>query len=107
MIVHIVEKQLWEQALKAGDYRPASLASEGFIHASRPEQVLAVANRFYRVAPELLLVWIEPERLCAPLRYEASDGEIYPHIYGALNLESVVRVSPLIPDEDSIYRHLG
>ncbi len=107
MIVHLVEKRLWEQALQAGEYRAASLAAEGFIHASRPEQALAVANRFYRLASELLLLWIDPERLNAPLRYEASDGELYPHIYGALNLESVVRVSPLKPDEDGMYRSLA
>ncbi len=101
MIVHIVEKLSWEQAQSSGEYRAASLATEGFIHCSRPEQVLQVANRFYRGIPDLLLLWIDPRRLSAPLRYEASDGELFPHIYGALNLDSVIRVCELAPDADN------
>lgn len=107
MIVHIVERQVWEQAQLAGEYRAASLASEGFIHTSRPEQVLQVANRFYRDTPDLLLLWIDPQLLQSPLRYEASDGEIYPHIYGPLNLDSVRRVGELAPDADGVYRILN
>ena len=107
MIVHIVERRLWEQAQQAGEYRAASLATEGFIHASRPEQVLLVANRFYSLVPDLLVLWIEPQRLLAPLRYEAVDGDVYPHIYGPLNLDSVQRVCPLTPDADGVYRTLN
>jgi uncharacterized protein (DUF952 family) len=107
MIVHIVEKRLWEQAQRVGEYRAVSFATEGFIHTSRPEQVLQVANRFYRDTPDLLLLWIDPQRLQAPLRYEASDGEIYPHIYGPLNLDSVMRVCELAPDGDGVYRILN
>ncbi len=107
MIVHIVARRDWEQAQQTGEYRAASLATEGFIHSSQPEQVLGVANRFYRDVPDLLLLWIDPQRLSAPLRYEASEGEIYPHIYGALNLDSVVRVCEFAPDVDGVYRTLN
>jgi uncharacterized protein (DUF952 family) len=107
MIVHIVARRVWEQAQQAGEYRAASLATEGFIHTSRPEQVLLVANRFYRGTPDLLLLWIDPQRLLAPLCDEASDGEIYPHIYGPLNLDSVLRVNTLAPDADGVYRILN
>jgi uncharacterized protein (DUF952 family) len=107
MIVHIVGRRDWENAQLSGEYRAASLAIEGFIHSSRPEQVLQVANRFYSGIPDLLVLWIDPQRLSAPLRYEASDGEIFPHIYGALNLESVIRVSELSPEADGVYRTLN
>jgi uncharacterized protein (DUF952 family) len=107
LIVHIVERGIWELAQQAGEYRAASLAAEGFIHSSRPEQVLWVANRFYQGIPNLLLLWIDPQRLLAPLRYEASDGEVFPHIYGPLNLDSVMRVSELAPDANGVYRTLN
>jgi uncharacterized protein (DUF952 family) len=107
MIVHIVERRVWEQAQPAGEYRAASLATEGFIHTSRPEQVLPVANRFYQGIPDLLTVWIDPQRLLVPLHYEASDGEIFPHIYGPLNLDSVMRVCEFAPDDDGVYRILN
>jgi uncharacterized protein (DUF952 family) len=107
VIVHIVEKSRWEQAQRDGEYRAVSLATEGFIHSSRPEQVLQVANHFYRGVPDLLLLWIDPQRLLAPLRFEASEGGIFPHIYGALNLDSVLRVCELKPDADGVYRILN
>ena len=107
MIVHIVERRVWEQAQQAGEYRANSLMTDGFIHTSHPEQVLPVANRYYRGTPDLLLLWIDPQRLLAPLRYEISDGEIFPHIYGPLNLESVLWVSALVPDTDGVYRILN
>jgi uncharacterized protein (DUF952 family) len=107
MIVHIIARRDWEQAQLSGEYRAASLATEGFIHGSQPEQVLRVANRFYCGIPDLLVLWIDPQRLSAPIRYEASDGEIFPHIYGALNLDCVIRVSELSPEADGVYRTLN
>jgi len=56
--------------------------------------------------PDLLLIWIDPQQLKPPLKYETSDGEIYPHIYGALNLESVLRVSALNPDPAGRFQNL-
>jgi uncharacterized protein (DUF952 family) len=53
------------------------------------------------------VLWIDPQRLSAPIRYEASDGEIFPHIYGALNLDCVIRVSELSPEADGVYRTLN
>ncbi len=42
VIYHILPLADWKAAKKAGDYRPASLESQGFIHFSRAEQVLQV-----------------------------------------------------------------
>jgi len=89
-----------------GEYRPASLAVEGFIHASLSGQVLGVANRFYPSRQDLLLLWIDPQRLRPELRYEPADGELFPHIYGALNLEAVLAVVSFQPDADGIFRRL-
>jgi uncharacterized protein (DUF952 family) len=106
MIVHICERAAWVQAREIGEYRPVSLAAEGFIHASEPPQVLEVANRYYAGKQDLLLLWIDPQRLRPELRYEPADGELYPHIYGALNLEAVVAVDAFPPDEDGIFCQL-
>lgn len=66
-LVHLCSKEDWQAAQAAGEYRAASLEKEGFIHCSRPEQILGVANRFYRGMPGLLL-WLDPSRLRAELR---------------------------------------
>lgn len=106
MIVHICEWAAWEEAQRAREYRPASLGAEGFIHASEPGQVLGVANRFYAGKTDLLLLWIDPQRLRPELRYEQADGDLFPHIYGSLNLDAVVAIYPFPPDADGIFRQL-
>ncbi len=106
MIAHICERKKWERAQEEGEYRTVSLETEGFIHCSKPEQVLAVANFLYRDIPDLLLLWIDPTRLVADLRWEAAADEVYPHLYGSLNLDAVRKVINFVPDEDGEFRHL-
>lgn len=108
MILHITTRAAWEDAQAARVYRPASLASEGFIHFSSPAQVTRVADAFYRGQPDLVLLVVDPARLRAPLRYEppaedASSAERFPHLYGPLNLDAVVSVVPFPPGADGTF----
>lgn len=93
-IYHITPQADWKTALAAGSYSADSLASEGFIHCSEAGQVIPVANQLYRHRQDLVLLEIEKGRAAAPIRYENLEGgaEMYPHIYGALNLDAVRRV---------------
>ena len=93
-------------ASQIGEYRAASLELEGFIHFSRPEQVLRVANAYYPGQLDLVLLWIDPQKLAAELRWESSDWDIFPHLYGALNLDAVVKVVDFAPDNDGIFRQV-
>lgn len=106
LILHLCNRQDWETAKIIGEYRPASLETEGFIHASRPEQILGVGNRYYHGAADLVLLQIEAHLLDAEIRWEISDGDEYPHIYGPLNLDSVTAVLPFIADPDGNFRQL-
>ena len=106
MIVHIIPQADWHAAQKAGEYRAASLAGEGFIHFSRPEQAVDTANRYYAGRRDLLLLWVDPQALTSELRWEASHGDLYPHLYGPLNLEAIKQVAPFVPDADGIFRVL-
>lgn len=70
-----------------------SLKDEGFIHASKKQQILTVANRVYEAQKDLVLLVIEPKNLISELRYEAlSTKDAYPHVYGSINLDAVVEV---------------
>ena len=102
MILHIARREEWQAAQAAGDYRANTLASEGFIHCSTPAQVLGPANALFHGQSDLMLLVIEPSRLAAELIYEDShgNGERFPHIYGPLNLDAVVRVVPFPPNGD-------
>lgn len=105
-IVHICDSQTWQSAQTAGEYCATSLQTEGFIHFSRPEQALDTANRYYTGQQGLLLLWINPATLRAELRWENSHGEVYPHLYGPLNLDAVLQALPFPPDADGVFRSL-
>lgn len=102
-IFHIAERAAWAAAKATQSYtissRGQSLAEVGFIHCSREVQVLATAARFYSdVDPDHLLVLvIDPSKLNAKLVAEpAGDGELFPHIYGPLNVDAVLATRPLV-----------
>ena len=102
-ILHIATRAVWDAAQHAGEYRADSLSSEGFIHCSTPQQVLGPANAFYRGQLDLVLLVIDPAKLHAPLRYEVADHDLFPHVYGPLNLDAVINVVPFPPREDGAF----
>ncbi|MBW4513788.1 MAG: DUF952 domain-containing protein [Timaviella obliquedivisa GSE-PSE-MK23-08B] len=98
LIFHITPRSQWESAQAIGSYRGDTLDTEGFIHCSKLEQVVRVANWCYAGQTGLVLLSIAIARLQAQLRYETVDGEEFPHLYGALNLDAVVQVINFEPD---------
>lgn len=102
IIYHLAFRSDWEAGSAASEYRAPSLAEEGFIHASGgEEQMLRVAARLFAGRDDLLALDVDTDRLSdnAPVvREPARSGEIYPHIYGPINLDAVVRVRSLVPD---------
>jgi uncharacterized protein (DUF952 family) len=105
-ILHLCDRKAWWLAQERGVYTPTSLEDEGFIHCSTAAQLLGVANRFYPNRDDLLVLVIQTQKLEAELRWEPVDSDIFPHLYGALNLEAVSAAYPLPLDPDGIYRRL-
>ena len=97
MICHITTVDHWEDAQRAGTYEGDTLATEGFIHCSTREQVAVVANARFRGREDLVVLHIDESRLSAPVKYENLEGgeELFPHIYGPLNLDAVGDVTIL------------
>jgi uncharacterized protein (DUF952 family) len=92
-LFHITTRDAWERACAAGEYRPASLASEGFIHLSTAAQWPATRQRFYRDVPDLVLLHVAPAGL--EIRYERADGDDFPHLYGPLPIGAVIEVTAI------------
>jgi uncharacterized protein (DUF952 family) len=105
-ILHLTTQAAWQAAQPGGLLIPASLAAEGIIHCSRPEQIRRVANAYFRGQRDLALLTIDPRRVQAEIRWDASENSFFPHIYGPLNVEAVISVSELIPDPDGVFRTL-
>jgi uncharacterized protein (DUF952 family) len=104
LIYHIAAACDWEQARRDGEYRIStrgrSLADEGFIHASTALQVAPVANAIYGDGQGLVVLVIDAAEVGPEIRYERVPGlaDPFPHIYGPLNVEAVVRTVPLERD---------
>jgi uncharacterized protein (DUF952 family)/RimJ/RimL family protein N-acetyltransferase len=103
-IFHITTQADWQSAQSSRALIPASLAAEGFIHCSRPEQLLWVANNIFRSRTDLLVLEIDPRRLQPELRWDPVEHTFFPHIYGAVNIEAVTAVRPFTPDSDGLFR---
>jgi uncharacterized protein (DUF952 family) len=92
VIFHIANSQQWEEAKQLQSYRGDTLDSEGFIHCSTLPQVVRSANKFFVGQTGLLLLWIDSEKVEAEVKYEPASGDLYPHIYGPLNVDAVLKV---------------
>jgi len=71
------------------------------------KQVIPVANAFYRGQNDLMLLVIDETRIVPEVRWEAPAGppadgvtlsDLFPHVYGALNLDAVLQVVDFTPD---------
>ena len=114
MICHITTRDAWEAAQAGGEFRSPEFDTIGFIHCSTPEQVVLVANAFFRGQSGLVLLVIDPIRLKSPVRWEPPHatgrvpafmyGSVYPHVYGPINLDSVARIEQLVPSDSGMFK---
>ena len=105
IITHFTPRKSWETAALTGSYAGDTLYTEGFIHCSTPEQVIAVANRIARNWEDAVLLWIDEDKVGAKIVYENLEGGemLFPHIYGPLNSDAVIGVSPFLKNENDEY----
>jgi uncharacterized protein (DUF952 family) len=84
----------WQTQPQDQLYIHPSLASEGFIHCTaEPALLMWVANHFFKSEPgAFVLLCIDEAVVSAEVKWEAVGDQIFPHIYGPLNLNAVVRV---------------
>ncbi len=97
VIYKICPAALWRDAEREGIFRGSEVdRRDGFIHFSTAAQVQETAAKHFAGAHDLLLVFVDTARLGDRLRWEPSrGGALFPHLYGPLDLEAVVHVTPL------------
>ncbi|MEB3180332.1 MAG: DUF952 domain-containing protein [Nostocaceae cyanobacterium] len=104
IILHITHRQKWENSKQNGSYRGDTLDTEGFIHCSTPEQIVKTANRFFAHQQELVLLCIDSDKVQPEIKYEGvAEDELFPHIYGLLNLDAVFQVLDFEPGADGSF----
>lgn len=74
-------------------YKPQAFEQEGFIHCCTAEQLPGVLERYFAGKENLILLHIEEAKLTSPLKYEqATNSELFPHVFGPINKDAIVNV---------------
>lgn len=99
-IYKICPASAWRDAQLQGIYRgSADDARDGFIHFSTAAQVAETARKHFAGQTNLLLIAVDPDALGDALRFEPSrGGDLFPHLYAALDLGAVIEVTHLTPE---------
>ncbi|WP_027549724.1 DUF952 domain-containing protein [Bradyrhizobium sp. Cp5.3] len=92
----------WREAERQGVYRGSTDdARDGFIHFSTASQVPETARKHFFGQRALFLVEVDADALGAALRWERSrNDELFPHLYGELDLGAVISVINLAMRSD-------
>ena len=96
-IYHVTTSKEWEEAQVKQSYLPKDFAKDGFIHCSIERQIEGVHERFYQGQTVMVKLKINEAKVQRPVLFELAEdlNELFPHIYGPLNLDSVVAVIPI------------
>ena len=95
----------WREAERLGVYRgSADDARDGFIHFSTAAQVGETARKHFFGQRALFLVEVDADALGDALRWERSrNDELFPHLYGELDLGMVRSVSSIHVRSDGFH----
>ncbi|RLC59619.1 MAG: DUF952 domain-containing protein [Chloroflexi bacterium] len=93
---HGVPKPYWDALSAAEPYVPPGFEREGFIHCTDGREAISIVltQHYKEDAGDWLVLSIDKDRIAAPVKYEDPAG-IFPHVYGPLNRDAIVGVSPI------------
>lgn len=81
---------------------PVDLA-DGYIHLSTAAQLTETVDKHFGGQTDLHVAAVDLEALAETLKWEESrGGQLFPHIYGPLPLDTVIAYGPLTRDDDGL-----
>jgi len=105
IIYHMLPVAVWDAQNDELPYEGDTLATEGFIHCTNEQELLVkVANNFYRdTAGPFVILCLDEATIESEVRWEAAGMHNFPHIYGPLNLDAVIKVIPFPQRSDGVF----
>ena len=73
---------------------------DGFIHFSGEEQVSGTLKKFYSNQKDLILLKVATLKLDHLVWEQASDGNMFPHLYSPLDISNVVDEIEIVLRDD-------
>ncbi len=94
-IYHVTEKHYFDNQMENGKYFSPTFNIEQFIHLSTEKQVNDTLQKYYLGKKSLILLHINVA-LIENLKYElANNGQYFPHIYGPILTEYIIKIEHL------------
>lgn len=110
LIYHLAPAARWFSWPDKKPYLPAQYEQDGFIHCtSGDELMIKIANRFYKNVPgDYVLLVIDTTKIqdpASPVKWEEATDmkELFPHIYGAIDRNSIVEVRSVQRADDGTF----
>jgi uncharacterized protein (DUF952 family) len=104
-IYKICPASAWREAERRGVFRgSADDLRDGFIHFSTGPQVAETAKKHFFGQTGLFLIAVDADALGDALRWEPSrNEELFPHLYGELDLGAVTAILDLRARSDGTH----
>ena len=104
-IYKILDKEEWKEAKKNGVYFGTTKDIEdGYIHFSEQQQIQETLKLFYPNQENLVLLKVHTLKLEHLLWEQASNGDMYPHLYSPLDIKNVEDEFELSLDDEGIHK---
>ena len=104
-IFKVINKEEWQKAKQSGTYGGSDKdKKDGYIHFSEDDQVLETLKKHYPKKENLVLLKVNAFKLEHLLWEQASNGDMYPHLYSPLDVNTVVDEFELSLNEDGTHK---
>lgn len=107
LIYHLARNSGWQAALETGIYEgTAEDRADGYLHFSTAPQIVESARKHRAGEADIILLSVEATTLGHALKWEPSrGGDLFPHLYGPLQVSDVVTTIalPLAADGQHIF----
>ena len=100
-VYKICTKSEWQEIKDKGQLTGSKKDLEdGYIHFSGDDQVEGTLKKFYLNQKDLILLKIDTLKLNHLLWEQASDGNMFPHLYSSLDISNIVDEFEIILNDD-------
>ena len=76
---------------------------DGFIHFSDKQQILGTLKKYYLKQKDLILLKVEALKIDNLIWEQASDGNMFPHLYSSLDIANDCNVYDIVLNEDGTH----
>ena len=103
-IFKIIKLDEWQKVKQSKTYLGSSKDIEdGYIHFSGEDQVKGTLEKYYSKQENLVVLKVETLKLDHLIWEQASDGNMFPHLYSTLDLSNIVDEFEIKLSDDDIH----